>query len=314
VNRSSLSLPSFAKVNWSLRILGKRPDGYHEVRTILQTVSLEDQIRFEVSDEGIQLVCDDPSIPTDDRNLVVRAAKSLKKRYRVEKGARIRLLKRIPAKGGLGGGSSNAAVSLVALSHLWELKPSRSELIEIASELGSDVPFFLFGGIALGTGTGATISSLQTDESCTQKHLIIITPRATVSTVDAYAAISAPALTTMEPESILPVSHIGAKSEDSVPCPADDALQNDFESVIFDIEPEIRRARDTLLQAGATGALLAGSGSSVFGVFADRRAQQKAIENIQVESGWRISPCVTLSRDEYRQRMGNGVSLFSLIE
>ena len=316
MNPSSLTLPSFAKVNWSLRILGKRTDGYHEVRTILQTVSLADNLEFELTeDKGIGLVCDDPEIPTDNQNLIVRAAILLKERYRVPNGARIRLVKRIPTKAGLGGGSSNAAVSLIALAHLWKVQTERSQLLTIAEELGADVPFFLFGGRALGTGTGATISSLPFDGSCAPQHLILITPNATVSTADAYEAIRAPALTTSGSDSILSVSHIGANSGDSIPCSADDDLRNDFEAVIFDIEPEIRRARDMLLQAGAIGALLAGSGSSVFGVFADQEAQQRGIEKIQPESGWRISPCVTLSRDSYWRRMGNErVSLLSLVE
>ena len=305
MNPSSLTLPSFAKVNWSLRILGKRADGYHEVRTILQTISLADDLEFELADEGIQLICDDPEIPTDNGNLIVRSANLLRDQYRVSRGARIRLVKRIPTRAGLGGGSSNAALSLIALAHLWGVQAERSQLLTIAAELGADVPFFLFGGRACGTGTGATISPLRDDAFRATEHLIVITPNATVSTADAYEAIRAPALTTSESDSILSVSHIGANPEDSVPCSADGDLQNDFEAVIFDIEPEIRRARDTLLQAGATGALLAGSGSSVFGVFADRDAQQQGLEKIQPESGWRISPCVTLSRDEYWRRMGN---------
>jgi len=136
-----------------------------------------------------------------------------------------------------------------------------------------------------------------------------------MSTADAYAALNAPALTTVKPETILSNSSSLVNFGDSLPSTAHDKLTNDFESVIFDIEPEIRRARDTLLQAGATAALLAGSGSSVFGVFADPTAQQKAAKKIQIESGWRISPCVTLSRDEYRRRMGDEQgSLFRFVE
>ena len=118
VNPSSLSLPSFAKINWSLRILGKRSDGYHEVRTTLQTISLHDDLEFEATEDGrIRILCDQPDIPTDDQNLIVRAGNSLKDRYGVKQGASIRLLKRIPTKAGLGGASSNAAVSLLAMSN-----------------------------------------------------------------------------------------------------------------------------------------------------------------------------------------------------
>ena len=304
MNPPFITLPSFAKVNWSLRILGRRSDGYHEVRTILQTISLQDNLRFELSeDSAIQLICDQPGIPTDDRNLIVRAGNAVRDRYQIDRGARIRLVKRIPAKAGLGGASSNAAVSLLALTHLWKVEATAPELLEIASRLGADVPFFLFGGMALGTGTGATVSSLMNQEECGPQHLIVITPNSTVSTAEAYKSISLPALTTMKRDPILSNSHDEASSGHSHLWPPPD-LKNDFERVIFDIEPEIRRAKDSLLEAGALGALLAGSGSSVFGIFANREAQQRAIKEIQAESGWRIFPCVTLSRAEYHRQMG----------
>ena len=299
VSQLSFSLPSFAKINWSLQILGKRQDGYHQVRTILQTISLHDDLDFEISGDGaVVLSCNEPDIPTDDRNLIVRAAYALKDRYSVDYGVRVRLNKRIPAKAGLGGASSNAGVALLALVQLWQVEASLTALSEIAAELGADVPFFLLGGCALATGTGATASPLPDLNSDTQQ-LIVITPNACVSTADAYAAVSSNALTTMNSDPILSSSREEAVSGNSVPWPPYNDLQNDFESVIFDIEPEIRRAKETLLQAGAFRALLAGSGSSVFGIFADQKAQKSAINEIQLEPGWRIFPCVTLSRNEY---------------
>ncbi|HUS11531.1 MAG TPA: hypothetical protein VMZ30_13775, partial [Pyrinomonadaceae bacterium] len=125
VNQSALSLPSFAKINWSLQILGRRPDGYHEVKTLLQTISLHDDLHFEVDElGGISVSCDNPDIPSDDQNLIVRAASALKKQFDVKSGVRVRLQKKIPAKAGLGGGSSNAAVSLLALTRLWSVRAS----------------------------------------------------------------------------------------------------------------------------------------------------------------------------------------------
>jgi 4-diphosphocytidyl-2-C-methyl-D-erythritol kinase len=299
VSQSSLSLPSFAKINWSLQILGKRQDGYHEVKTILQTISLHDDLDFAVSGDGkVVLSCNEPDIPTDDRNLILRAAYALRDRFDVDYGARILLKKRIPAKGGLGGGSSNAAVTLLALTQLWELEAGFHSLLEVAAGLGADVPFFLLGGCALATGIGATVSSLSDKDSDAQ-HLIVITPNASVSTAEAYAAISPNALTTINSDPILSSSHEEAISGSSLPWPPYGDLNNDFESVIFDIEPEIRRAKETLLQAGAFRALLAGSGSSVFGIFADQENQQRAINEIPLEAGWRVFPCVTLSRNEY---------------
>ncbi|MDQ2920105.1 MAG: 4-(cytidine 5'-diphospho)-2-C-methyl-D-erythritol kinase [Acidobacteriota bacterium] len=299
MSQLSLSLPSFAKINWSLQILGKRPDGYHEVKTILQTISLHDDLDFEVSRDGaVALSCNVPDIPTDDRNLIVRAAYALKDRYNVNYGARVRLKKRIPTKAGLGGASSNAGVTLLALAQLWQVEATLSSLVEVAANLGADVPFFLLGGCASATGIGAAVSPLPDIDSDTQ-HLIVITPNASVSTAEAYAAISSNALTTKNSDPILSSSHEEAISGSSVPWPPYGDLKNDFESVIFDIEPEIRRAKETLLQAGALRALLAGSGSSVFGIFADQEAQQRVINEIPLEAGWRVFPCVTLSRNAY---------------
>jgi 4-diphosphocytidyl-2-C-methyl-D-erythritol kinase len=308
VTQRALSLPSFAKINWSLEILGKRPDGYHEIRTLLQTISLHDDLHFELSGDEVSLDCDNPEIPTDGGNLVIRAAYALKRRYQVKAGARIRLEKRIPAQAGLGGASSNAAISLLALSHLGNVEVTAPELLEIAATLGADVPFFLLGGQARATGTGATVSSLPDDADGLEKnlrHLVVITPNVGVSTVAAYAAVNSRALTTGNTDSILSVSRSQADSRHSQPWPLPDSLKNDFESVIFDIEPEIRRAKEILLQAGALGALLAGSGSSVFGIFADREAQQRAVSEIKLEAGWRVFPCVTVSRNEYLSALGS---------
>jgi len=292
-----------------MRVLGRRADGYHEVTTVLQTISLKDELEFERTNDGIiHLTCNDRNIPTDDRNLVVRAANALRQRYHVTSGARVHLEKRIPTQAGLGGGSSNAAITLVALVRLWAIQPDKTELFEIATRLGADVPFFLYGGCARGTGTGATIFPFGSGEKSLLKNLIVITPNASVSTAAAYAALNLPALTTPGVDPILSSSQNVANSNNLHPRSTGslslDELQNDFEAVIFDIEPEIRRAKDTLSDAGALGVLLAGSGSSVFGIFADEEDQQRAIKMIDAGNGWRIFPCVTLSRDEYLHEIG----------
>jgi len=303
VSKPLFNLPSFAKINCSLHILGKRPDGYHEIRTVLQTVSLHDTLSFASSSEReISLTCSDPLIPTDKNNLVVRAAKALQDFYGIRAGARIHLEKRIPVQGGLGGGSSNAAVTLLALSHLWNVTATMSELNTLAAELGSDVPFFLRGGRALGVGTGTTLMSLP---DVSPQNLLIVAPVATVATNEAYKALSSPALTTPDSVSILAISRGSSKLSDCDPWVRADELRNDFEQVIFDIEPEIGQVKNALLQAGARSALMAGSGSSVFGIFDNREAQQRAVEQIRAESGWRIFPCVTLSREEYLRALGS---------
>jgi len=315
VNQNSFSLPSYAKINWNLHILGRRPDGYHEISTLLQTISLHDEIHFELDDVGdISLSCNDPDIPPGGQNLIVRAALALKTHYQVAAGVRVRLEKRIPAKAGLGGASSNAAISLLALAHLWQVPVSGAELWEIAASLGADVPFFLMGGCAAATGTGTTVSALPEEPERANQHLVVITPNASVSTAEAYAAAAATgtssALTTFQSVPILSSSQNEAKNCDSQLWPLKDSLQNDFESVIFDIEPEIRRTKESLLQAGALGALLAGSGSSVFGIFAGREDQLRAVAEIRLETGWRVFPCVTVSRNEYVSALGSRVIPF----
>ncbi len=303
VSTPLFTLPSFAKINCSLRILAKRPDGYHEIRTVLQTVSLHDTVGFATApDSEISLSCDDPLILTDQNNLIMRAAIALRDRYEVREGAHLHLEKRIPVQGGLGGGSSNAAVTLLGLALLWNVTTEASELFKLAGGLGSDVPFFLSGGRALGTGTGTSISSLP---DLRPQDLLIVAPNTTVATAAAYKALSSAALTTRNSDPILAISRGSTNSSDSDQWPVTDYLKNDFEQVIFDIEPEIGRVKNSLLQAGARSALLAGSGSSVFGIFDNREAQQRALEQMRAESGWRMFPCATLSREEYIRAMGS---------
>lgn len=304
---TSFTFSSFAKINWFLRILGKRADGYHEIITVLQTVSLCDELTFDLREDAeIVLGCDTPEIPTDSSNLIIKAALALRERLQCTLGADVKLAKRIPAKGGLGGGSSNAAATLVALNALWRGELKIDDLIPLASELGADVPFFLHGGRCVATGTGTTISPLPDGP---KQHLIVVTPNASVSTAHAYASLNAASLTTSDSASILSSSFAELVSADSRQW----RLQNDFERVIFEIEPEIERVKMALLEAGARGALLAGSGSSVFGVFDDEALRDHALENLRCEAGWKVFPCHTLSRDDYfRATNSSGFPLFTL--
>lgn len=260
---------------------------------MLQSASLCDEIVFELRDDDrVVLTCDDPALPVDETNLIVRAARTLSTRH----GADIKLFKKIPAQGGLGGGSSNAAVTLLALNRLWRLGLEDADLRQIGSGLGADVPFFLSGGTAVATGTGTDICGVV---DVPKQWLVIVTPNASVSTANAYAALNAPSLTSTESVSILSSSFTEPLSTDSSQWP----LHNDFEGVIFEREPEIRRAKDALLAAGARNALLAGSGSSVFGIFSDQAARDHALDNLRSEIGWRVFACHTLSRSEYLQAM-----------
>lgn len=294
---AALTLPSYAKINWTLYVLGRRPDNYHELHTIFQTVTLHDRLRFQLRTDGcVRIRCDAPDIPVDETNLIHRAAIALKERYGIGKGATIDLEKHIPAGGGLGGGSSNAAIALVGLAHIWGIEATASELARVGARLGADVPFFFTGGTAEGTGLGTRILPLA---DVGDLHLVIVTPAVKVLTGEAYKALSAPALTKQSGDIILSSSRADAQIPDSVPY----HLYNDFERVVLRLEPEIARAKNALIVAGARATLLAGSGSSVFGIFDNSEAQERAARRLRAEKGWRVFLCGALRRAEYQEAL-----------
>jgi len=305
LNSHTLTLQAFAKINPSLRVLGKRADGYHELDTIFQTVSLHDTIKFTATDNpAIVASCDDLSLWMGDTNLVTRAAKALGDRFSPKRGARIHLQKRIPVQAGLGGGSSDAAITLIGLTHLWELPATKDELISIASALGADVPFFFFGGTARGKGIGNEIEALP---DATDTFFLIVKPNANINTADAYKALDGRSLTSKVDETILSSSNAREFFDSS----SFASLHNDFEMFAFALEPEIERAKTALLKAGAVGATLAGSGSAVFGIFDSEEAQRRAIQAIELETGWRVFPCKTVGRSTYLSEMGPSAEIFA---
>jgi len=300
---SAIGVPAFAKINWSLHVLGKRDDGYHEIESVLQTISLHDTLTMATTDDGsIHLWCDDPAIPVDERNLVWRAAASLRERYAITNGVKIQLVKRIPSQAGLGGGSSDAAATLIALTHLWAIEMSADELNEIAESLGSDVSFFFHGGTAQATRRGEIVEPLS---DAPAQHLLIIKPTASISTAKAYESLNMPALTSSESKPIL----FRSQPSDSSASFDLNALHNDFETTVFQFEPEIGRAKNALLKAGAKAAMLSGSGSAVFGIFENQDAQERAIQAIELETGWRAFLCKTVGRSQYESAVGRAGGL-----
>jgi 4-diphosphocytidyl-2-C-methyl-D-erythritol kinase len=289
----SFTLPSFAKINLYLEVLGKRDDGFHEISTAFQTVSLYDELTFELTKTGIELQCDDQKLPVDEINLVVRAANELRRLAAVDAGARITLNKRIPIGGGLGGGSSNAAVTLIGLSRLWRLNVSLDQLESIAEKLGSDVPFFLHGGTAIGSRRGEIIQPV---DDFPEKYLIIVTPDAHVSTAQAYEGLHAPNLTNVGSNRILNVSRAAEILSRE--------LKNDFEKTVFAAFPEIGYAKTRLLELRARQALMSGSGASVFGIFDNEETRQTALKALGQETDWRSFAVAAVSRNEYREKLG----------
>ena len=252
-----LVLRASAKVNLALEVLGKRGDGYHEIATVLQAVDLFDRLTVETADT-LSLHADDPELPIDEGNLVMRAARLLLKTAGIDRGARIELQKRIPIAAGLGGGSSDAAATLWGLNRLWGLRWPRARLQELAVELGMDVPFFLGTGRAVARGRG---ERLQTLPGSGGYALVLVNPRAPLSTREVYGRV--PAGWHAEPTGTERV--IEALRRRNVATLAA-ALTNNLERVVEPVLPVIGRMKAALLAAGALGAIMSGSGPTVFGL------------------------------------------------
>lgn len=304
MSENTFILPSFAKINWDLRVLGKRDDGFHELFTIFQTISLYDEISFAESDELI-LTCDNLKIPVDENNLIIKTAKSLQNKFDVNKGAKIHLEKKIPAPGGLGGGSSNAAVAMLGLMKLWNLKISFEKLVEIAAEIGSDVPFFLYGGTSIGIGRGTEIEPI---EDVTEKYVLLITPEIDVPTKDAFKLLNAPYLTKENSKRILKLCRNEAEKLDL----RQKTLKNDFESAVFKLEPEIELIKNKLIELGAVQAILSGSGASVFAIFDTQETRQATQKALVENTNWRMFAVATISRNDYREALNRCFSLLPI--
>jgi 4-diphosphocytidyl-2-C-methyl-D-erythritol kinase len=290
----SLSVRAFAKINLGLRVLGRRPDGYHEIRTVYQAISLADQIDVSLSAKPGEIVvgCDDPSVPSGRSNLVYRACETWRRVRRLDRGMSVEIAKKIPAASGLGGASSDAAAAVLALERLAGERLPPAQLMELAAGLGSDVPFFLLGGRALGCGRGEEVYPLP---DLPRRHCIVIWPGFAHYTAEAYAALSAGLTPELKPRSIysfgmwpqFPLNEWG---------PA----ENDFERVVFAKWPELRQLKRQLLRAGAEVASLSGSGTAVYAIFNSGRKLASA--PISVPEGWRSFHVRTLSRSA-RQRL-----------
>jgi len=255
--RRELALRTSAKVNLALEVLGKREDGYHEIATVLQAVDLFDRLKVEVADT-LSLHTDDPALPTDDGNLVMRAARLLQKAAGVDAGARIRLTKRIPVAAGLGGGSSDAAATLWGLNRLWKLRWPVARLQELAVELGMDVPFFLGSGRAMATGRGERLTPLPSGGGYA---LVLVNPRVALSTREVYGRV--PAGWRAEPTGTeRVVEALRTRNVGKVAA----ALTNNLERVVEPVMPVVARMKAALLAAGALAAIMSGSGPTVFGL------------------------------------------------
>lgn len=264
-------IPAPAKINLTLRILGKRPDGFHELESLMQMVGLADTLTIDDADTLI-FTCSEPALESE-KNLVVRAARAILSRLESPQGARIHLEKTIPAQAGLGGGSSDAAAALLALNEFWELRLPQDELINIAASLGSDVPFFLDGPTAIARGRGERLESIFHNTIC---HLVIAKPTAGLPTPEVYARLNAPKLphplSEEQPETAAMLRAIAKKDPELIA----QALVNDLEGPALSLLPELFPLREKMIEAGCLGVLLSGSGSAMLGICPDDKTAARA--------------------------------------
>ena len=288
----TVCLSAFAKVNLCLHIFGKRVDGYHELRTVFQAISLHDSLELQFSPlRGISLEINDASLPADSSNLVWRAIDAAKSELRLRQGIHAKLTKRIPVARGLGGGSSDAAAALLGVLRLARRKLPLPRLLEIASSLGADVPFFLFGGRALGVSRGNEIYPLP---DLPARTLLVVSPRNIgVSTRDAYSWFDRRLTTSSADPKMWSFCALCWSRQGSGLC-------NDFEAAVFRRHRRLSQIKRRLLQGGAAEAALAGSGSAVFGFFRNPAQARRAARAFPDDH---VFVARTLSRDSYRRAL-----------
>lgn len=269
-----LQLLAPAKVNYRLDVLGKRPDGYHDLRMVMQRVDLCDEITISLSaTPGIRVACGKKGVPDGPGNIAWRAADALLKLSGKETGIDIFINKRIPVAAGLGGGSSDAATVLMGVNTLLELGLSDERLMEMGVKLGADVPFFIFKNTALAEGIGDRLTAMA---SMPTLWVVLVNPGIHVSTAWVYQNLI---LTTKTPATIIRDSYSSAAEVAGL-------LSNDLEPVTCGKYPLLNELKGMLLAAGASGSLMSGSGATVFGIFESEEVAQKAAADIARERGW----------------------------
>ncbi|HXW16372.1 MAG TPA: 4-(cytidine 5'-diphospho)-2-C-methyl-D-erythritol kinase [Terriglobia bacterium] len=291
----TLCLRAFAKINNGLKILRKRPDGYHELRTIYQTIALHDRLEIGISKsgKGITVECDNTAIPSGPGNLVYRACEAWAKARGWRGRIQVEIAKMIPVGSGLGGASTDAAATILGLERLSGEPLNFLARQKLAAGLGSDVPLFFLGGRVLGCGRGEEVYPLSDLPS---RHCLVIFPGFSVSTAEAYNQAG---LRLTEQGGAAYISRFGAWPH--FPLMSWGPAENDFEQVVFARWPELARLKRRLIRAGAEVASLTGSGSAVYALFSSSRQMARASKLIP--KGWHLYPTHTLVRAEYHRRL-----------
>ncbi len=281
-----IEIKAFAKVNLGLRILGERRDGYHNIESVFQTVSVHDELEIEKAKNGLSISSNDPGLPCDERNLCYRAVEVFREHTGLKDGLAIHISKEIPIGAGLGGGSSDAASVLVALNVLFGLNVSNEKLKNMALSVGSDVPFFIIGGTALVTGRGENIKHLDPEPFF---RYIIVFPGFGIDTKWAYNQINF--LTKRENCSNFFIHNFSDAGMEDL----NRMLQNDFEEVMLKEYSELKHIKKLIVQNGACATSLSGSGSSIYGIFHDSEEADSALIKLSREGYWVRESCSVTS-------------------
>jgi len=278
---NTITLQSPAKINLCLSVLGRRPDGYHDVEMLMQMVGLFDEVTVSLGGRGISVRCDSRAVPAGEGNIAWQAASEMLRISGNEAGLAIQIKKNIPVAAGLGGGSGNAAAVLVAANRLLGLDLDRGRLAEIGARIGMDVPFFFYGPTAIARGRGEILTELP---PLTQFRVLLVNPGFETSTAWVYNNVN---LRLTKKAGCNKISSLNLRNIAS-------GLHNDLESVTAAAHPVINRIKTALLDGGAVGALMSGSGPTVFGIFDTETALRAVAEGLAPE-GWRLYPVETLT-------------------
>ncbi len=274
-----LSLPSYAKINLGLTLLKKRDDGYHNITTIFQQIDLHDTLSFRKTPSNISITSEGLNIPLDNNNLAYKTFQLFRKNQGIQEGIEIHIEKIIPIGGGLGGGSSNAAVTLLAANYLWKTNLSSKKLVTLAGEIGSDVPFFIRGNSALAKGRGEKLVELELPKDY---WIVLICPGIEISTSWAYQHSK---ITLTKNKKI---AKLNSLFKNWAPHALRASLENDLEGVVFQGHPILKEIKEQLYQRGAFYASMSGSGSTIYGLFSDKKRAESESQFFHIQNKMRV--------------------------
>jgi len=283
----ALTVRCYAKINLYLDIVGKRPDGYHDIETILQSIDLHDTVTIEASPtSAVSVRCDHPELAAEpEKNIVYRAARLVQDMFGVDMGATITIKKRVPLGAGLAGGSADAAGTIRGLVELWSLPADSETLNEIAGRVGADVPFCLHGGTAAATGIGTTLRPIEIDRSW---WAVLVCPDLNVPTAEVYRRMDVRGFEPCDERFRRAIEAVGAGDFHL-------ALYNSMEPVVFDTYPRVRAARDALGAAGGTHVLMTGSGAAVYALVSTKDDARRLADRIPPQPHRQTFVCRTIT-------------------